>query len=398
MKPELSNSFCYFPFYHLAVKDFKGDKAEVVAPCCNMIDLRNPFDYFDNDQKGSFEEYFYSKPMEKLRKDLLEGKKPKCCNHCWKLESKTKNSQRLNSECDMPDGFRFDLDNPKLVTVDFATGRTCNLSCRMCSPGSSDKLDSDYYNMSDLDRELLGWENVRIGDSNPTYNPAWQKFLKDQNDVTVIKVIGGEPFVTKDFIDMLHAVIKSNRAKDTELIITTNATKFSNTNMELLNHFKHIRLLLSIDSVGKSYEYIRHPMPWSKLQNSIENFKNKIKTSYEMIITTPVMIFNLMELKDLSKWAEAVGISYVFLDTVKRTGRGIDIVHLPQAIVDKAYGYIANNANITGPGLDYIKYMTSSSVADKTSIINELHIFDKLRNQNYENFLNNDIVKWLDGK
>ena len=139
-------------------------------------------------------------------------------------------------------------------------------------------------------------------------------------------------------------------------------------------------------------------MPWSKLQNSIENFKNKINTSYEMIITTPVMVFNLMELRDLSKWAKAVGISYVFLDTVKRTGRGIDIVNLPQAIVDKAYSYIANNANITGPGLDYIKYMTTSSVEDKTSIINELHIFDKLRNQKYEDFLNDDIVKWLNGK
>ena len=216
----------------------------------------------------------------------------------------------------------------------------------MCSPGSSDKLDSDYYNMSDLDRKLLGWENVRIGDSNPTHNPAWQKFLKDQNDISVIKVIGGEPFVTKDFIDMLHAVIKNNKAKNTELIITTNGTKFSNSNMELLNQFKNIRLLLSIDATEKSYEYIRHPMPWSKLQSSIHNFKNKIRTSYEMIITTPVMVLNLMEIGKLSDWADSVGISYVFLDTVRLTNRGIDIVHLPKGIVNKAYNYISNNAHI----------------------------------------------------
>ena len=78
MKPELNNSFCYFPFYQLAVKDFDGKNAEVVAPCCNMLDFKNPFDYFENDQKDSFEEYFYSKPMKKLRKDLL--KVNLCCN------------------------------------------------------------------------------------------------------------------------------------------------------------------------------------------------------------------------------------------------------------------------------------------------------------------------------
>ena len=398
MKPELSNSFCYFPFYHLAVKGFNREKAEVVTPCCNMIDFKNPFDYFDNDQKGSFEEYFYSKPMEKLRKDLLEGKKPECCSHCWKLESKTKNSQRLNSECDMPDDFVFELEKPKLVTIDFATGRTCNLSCRMCSPGSSDKLDRDYFEMSDLDRKLLGWEKIRIGDSNPTNNPAWKKFLKDQNDVSVIKVIGGEPFVTKDFIDMLHAIIKSNRAKDTELIITTNATKFSNYNVELLNHFKHIRLLISIDAIEKQYEYIRHPMPWNKLDASVRNFKNKIKTSNEIIITTPVMVLNVLGLDSLADWALSMDISYIFLDTVKPVSRGIDIQHLSRSILDTAYTNISKYDNVTGPGLDYMKYMKTSARPNKNKILMELGVFDKLRNQKYQDFLPKKIVRWLDDK
>ena len=53
-------------------------------------------------------------------------------------------------------------------------------------------------------------------------------------------------------------------------------------------------------------------MPWSKLQSSIHNFKNKIRTSYEMIITTIVMVLNLMEIGKLSDWAEAVGIFMCF--------------------------------------------------------------------------------------
>ena len=39
------------------------------------------------------------------------------------------------------------------------------------------------------------------------------KVFKRPKMIIVIKVIGGEPFVTKDFIDMLHAVIKIIKQK-----------------------------------------------------------------------------------------------------------------------------------------------------------------------------------------
>ena len=87
----------------------------------------------------------------------------------------------------------------------------------------------------------------------------------------------------------------------------------------------------------------------------------------------------------------------MFLDTVRLTNRGIDIVGPSKGIVNKAYNYIANNAQYSD-GLDYIKYMTTSSTENKLNIVQELGIFDKLRNQKYEDFLNDDIVKWLNGK
>ena len=36
------------------------------------------------------------------------------------------------------------VDNPKLQSIDFAFGENCNLRCRMCSPGLSNKLRLDY--------------------------------------------------------------------------------------------------------------------------------------------------------------------------------------------------------------------------------------------------------------
>ena len=399
MRPELNNSFCYYPFYQLAVKDFNGSLAEVVAPCCNMLGFDNPFDYFKKDQKETFQEYFYSKPMKKLRNDLLAGKKPECCNSCWVLEKTAKKSIRLHSNCDMPTDLDFNYENPKLTTIDLSTGRNCNLSCRMCSPGSSNKLDKEYLQMSDSQRDILGWSNIkRLEDNRPENNIAWQNFLSDQGEISVVKAIGGEPFITPDFINMLDAYIKSGKAKTTELVITTNATKFNTKNMKLLNHFKHIRLLLSIDATEKDYEYIRHPMPWKKLVDSVKNFKNKVTTSYEMIITTPVMLYNIMSLEKLSNWAESIEIDYIYLDTVQNIGRGIDIKHFSKKLLNKVYVSLQHKENIKGPGLEYIKFNTQNAVENRHAVLKELEIFDSMRNQTYREFLPKSIVGWLDGE
>lgn len=401
MKPEKSNSFCFYPFYQLAVKSFKGSDARSITPCCNMIELSNPFTSYMDDQKKSFEEYFYSQPMEKLRKQLIAGEKPECCDICWKVEDNGLPSHRYNSTHSIPDDYQVNINSPQLVTLDIATGNNCNLRCRMCQPLSSNKLNTDFNKMSDADIIAVQWDNIKIRDTSPKDNIAWKNFLKDHKHVKNIKAVGGEPFITDEFIKLLKRYIETGKAKETRLEITTNGTKFNSEMMKLLNEFKHIFLILSIDSVGKPYEYIRYPMPWQKLDKSIDTFFERINTRYNVVVSTPIMIYNVFTMSELCAWAESKQIEHVFCDNVKPAERGIDIKHLPRKLLHLYYNKVESyysTGYFRGQGADYLKFMTEHSIEDKQKAKQELEVFDKIRNQNYKDFLDKEIVRWLNEK
>jgi len=398
MKVDASNSFCFYPFYQIAIKSFNKEKVSAVAPCCNMMGSTNPFESYTNNQKDSFQDYFYSEPMEKLRKQLIAGEKPECCNICWNLENKGLKSHRFNSEHSIPDKHVVNVESPKLVTVDIATGNNCNLRCRMCSPLSSNKLNIDYNKMSPTDIVAVEWTNTRIRDTSPKENTAWKNFLKDHGEVVNIKAVGGEPFITDEFINLLKRYIETGKAKNTRLEITTNGTKFSKKIMELLNEFKFIFLILSIDSVGKHYEYIRYPMPWKNLNISIDTFFERIKTHFDVVVSTPIMIYNVFTMDKLCEWAKEKNINHVFCDNVKPVGRGIDIIHIPNNLLQMYYDKVKpyyDTGYFRGQGAYYLEFMTKNSVENKTKSKQELAVFDKIRNQNYENFLDKEIVRWL---
>lgn len=383
------------------MKSFSGEKVSVVAPCCNMIGFKNTFDYYKKDQKDTFEEYFYSEPMEKLREQLLTGRKPSCCDICWRAEAQGITSHRLYSENTLPDDHTVKINDPKLVTIDVSTGNKCNLRCRMCQPGSSDKLNLDYVEMSKYDLFSVQWNNTKIRDTTPKNSLAWNNFLKDQGSVTSVKVMGGEPFITDEFIDLLNSYIKTGNAKNTALSITTNGTKFNNKTMDLLNQFKFINIVLSVDSTEKNYEYIRYPMPWKKLTKSVDTFFEKITTHFNICINTPIMIYNVHTMSKLCKWAEEKNIDHVYCNNVHPIGRGIDIRYLPANLIKMYYDEVKkyhDTKYFRGPGADYFRHMIKNSVENKRKATQEIKIFDRIRNQNYKDFLDKEIVRWLNEK
>lgn len=406
MYPSQENSYCHFPFYQMAFKSFSGPKTRGIAPCCNMIGMKNPFFDYENQQESTFQDFFHSKPMNDLRKDLLEGKKPECCNTCWKAEEKGSRSARLDSISgnSFSEGFEIDYNNLKLTKIDISTGNNCNLRCRMCNPGSSNKLTIDAKEMDNNELALLGWNpNDKRNFPNrdvktPKYAESWKNFLKDPKDINYIAVIGGEPFITEEFKNMLETYIDKGLAKDTTIELTTNGTKFTDSWMELLNKFKKLRLIFSIDGVGKTYEYIRHPMVWNKLDSSIDNYFSKVKTKNEPIVNCVLSVYNILNIKDLTDWAIDKGMDHVHLDTAYPLGRGIDISNLPQEIIKSAYEDIYPLVNIDlirGKGVGYMKYMAEKSVEDKDKVLQEVNIFDRIRSQSYNNYLDERICRWI---
>ena len=91
MKPEKDNTFCYFPFSQLALKDWDAGHGVVnAAPCCNIarrdVDTLGLKDKLAKRGDITPEQIFQSKSMKQLRDDMLNGVKNPICDTCWKKD------------------------------------------------------------------------------------------------------------------------------------------------------------------------------------------------------------------------------------------------------------------------------------------------------------------------
>ena len=85
------STFCPFPFESLALKSWLNGQIHKVYPCCNM---KHDRPITEVNKETDLQKVFDSQTFQKLRKDLMNGKKNSLCNYCWNLEKQTGQSPR----------------------------------------------------------------------------------------------------------------------------------------------------------------------------------------------------------------------------------------------------------------------------------------------------------------
>lgn len=191
-------------------------------------------------------------------RDLMEnGAIPLLCKGCYQLEEagcfspRQDYINRFGQETQI--GIRY---------LDVTFNNDCNLECIMCSPVYSYKLNKFYHKELNLPQEKQ-WQ-VELT------SKLLEKMLPT---LEVITITGGEPFVSKKILDFIELLSEKKFAKNITLRIFTNLTQMSVSIIRVLEKFKKVELLLSVDSVGSNYELIRYPASWDKLTSNI-NFLN----------------------------------------------------------------------------------------------------------------------------
>ena len=127
---------------------FSNDPNGSVRPCCiskehvTKPDGSNFYTQLDN-----VRDIFHSEYMNNLRKEFIQGKKPKNCEVCWKDEDNGADSLRsISNRTIGPNTNRpimEQIKEPKLSDLksfDLTLGNLCNLKCVMCNPGLSSQL------------------------------------------------------------------------------------------------------------------------------------------------------------------------------------------------------------------------------------------------------------------
>jgi radical SAM protein with 4Fe4S-binding SPASM domain len=299
------DTICAIPWMHL---NFEPNGK--VVPCC----LTSHHNYFAGDLKTqSIEEIWNSKNMKSLRKQMINGDRPKICDTCWKKEDVTGVSGRHYHNRDFPgvikkipditleDGTCTEMD---LKYWDFRFSNLCNYKCRSCGPRYSSAWVPDAKKLGYTDQEKV-WNIGSIEDKTNI------DFLEDQIDnVKRIYFAGGEPLLMPEHWQILDKLVEKKRF-DVKLSYNTNCSTLVYGKKNIIDYWSQwqlgkLEVWPSLDEIGERAELIRSGTVWAKLE---ENLKELAK--HDNIILRPGMTigaWNVRRLPQIITYLTELGV------------------------------------------------------------------------------------------
>lgn len=303
--PIKNETLCAVPWMHL---NFEPNGK--VVPCC----LTSHHNYFAGDlSKQSIEEIWNSDNMKLLRKEMIEGKRPKVCDTCFNKEDVTGVSGRFYHNRDFPDvlekipsitledGTCTEMD---LKYWDFRFSNLCNFKCRSCGPRYSSAWVPDAKKLGYTDQEKV-W-NIEGVEDKTNFD-----FLEDQMDnVKRIYFAGGEPLLMDEHWHILDKLVEKKRF-DVKLSYNTNCSVLEYGKKNVLDYWKQwqlgkLEVWPSIDEIGERAELIRSGTVWSKVEANLKEI-----AKHDNIIMRPGMTigaWNVNRLPEMITYLTDLGV------------------------------------------------------------------------------------------
>jgi len=422
----IHETYCTYPFDALAVKRWQQGLANRVTPCCNMKNGRDD----DNDpmnvqqlvQQGkSLEQIFHSKQFNKLRSDLLNGIKNDACEYCWRLESRTGHSPRT-VEIEM---LEEPVIEPKLERFDTMLDENCNLRCRMCTPACSNSLRKD---ITLINKQGLTVPEYMVSSANSAdWDPQGTKTFKAPNDdsqqelislaqkhLKELKFTGGEPTTSPTFWKIIDNI---ENPQDIILNITTNGTKFNDRFITAIKRFRKNKITVSIDGTRNTYEYIRYPFQWRKLEQNVELLCDKMEEGrLELMFCGVLTIYNLLNIRNLIDWIHQHNMDTVHpihfscIVDPHPVDSCLDVKWASKELLDIAYKNITAALEAGDPKTEvhtkriqtYLKWCLETEFDEqqvlerRQKLKTDTMTLDTVRNQSYKDILYPQIVNFID--
>jgi len=255
---EKKDVWCSLPWTHVCIRlDNK------LQPCCRWLDFGADSGTFDQIEKygisGLNTDY-----LKQVRKDMLNGIPRKECDKCYHEENAVnKDNKKLSmrQRANMRDNVSREKCTEEFDSIryiEMSVDNICNLECKMCDSSFSSKLQSRDKFLGNLVYKKL--------------EPKFNKFDNiDISKVTRVKILGGEAFVSPNFIKFIDYLIERTNPNDVTIEIATNGSCVPDKEIiEKLNLFKNLEIGVSLDSFDKSNDYQRYGGSY------LETFNNAI--------------------------------------------------------------------------------------------------------------------------
>jgi sulfatase maturation enzyme AslB (radical SAM superfamily) len=268
----MNNYFCVLPFYGIEHKPRQN-----LYPCCLLPNNSN---------------------VNQIQNEMLAGQRPSACQKCWTLEDQGKISDRQikNSAFDFYKNkdIRFieeDCRNGNFShqIIKLYTSNLCNSTCVTCDPTSSSAWAT-----------LRKVKTFKILDETTLSSMVYEDFV-------MLNFVGGEPLYEERNFAVLEQLVAVNNT-DCFISFTTNGSVALNERQQsLLRKFTNLNMCLSIDGIGKRFEYIRYPLKWNTLLDNIAFFRdNNIHISVSYTISN----INILYYQETVDWFKSQGLEY----------------------------------------------------------------------------------------
>ena len=250
-------------------------------------------------------EIFTSNNAQRIRNEILSGGKPANCVTCWIDEDNGKKSKRqqYNEYYEQWYGpnwmkeFNWDMTPHHVMDLQLIFDNTCNLKCRSCNANYSSKWVEEAK-----DRQVPYWESsAKIPMNDVENSKFWTHMDEWLPSVRRLEIMGGEPFYMKEFKRFIDKLINENYSQNISMTLSTNGTIADKVMLQkMVSNFKNLAFSISIDGIGKRFEYLRHPGKWSEVKENLDYFYELHTSNYpvNMQITHTVTALNVMYLPE----------------------------------------------------------------------------------------------------
>lgn len=376
--------FCVLPWVSLETSPIG-----TVRPCCLADDeicdnTGNKFQLTN----GDFDAIRTSDHMVSLRREFLQGDRPKTCRKCWAVEDAGGTSKRmhtLNRLKHMGISPEWTADAKPLMFLDLKLGNICNLKCRICGSWSSSQFATEELKYVAEKKKSFHYQMLKAGAWPRENSQFWTELEQSLTDIRYLEFTGGEPFLIQEHFDLLQTLIDQGIAGQVEIHYNTNGTQYPEHAESIWQHFKHVEIAFSIDDINQRFEYQRTNAKWTEVCANIDLFR-KMRGRNQNItlqVCCTINVFNVLYLADVAQWIAQQDFDYVYWNLL-HDAPWLSIAQLPAdakiAITEHlkrqvfALEFQAEIEKI-------IEFMCQGASSNGKELINNIRQLDKRRNE-----------------
>ena len=281
-----NSSLCFFPWDTIELRLDKEDLR--ISCCCNLLINKvqiNKDDLFNN-----------------LKIQMDQGILPDACADCKREESNNGISERIRNILGKNQYQLENFQNSRFLTeqeIRITFSNKCSLACRSCSSSSS----STYAKISN-DQSNLDFRDIIF--NNQHFEQIKSLFIAKKNFTgkLFLHLMGGEPLLADGLDTLIDWLINNGLSEKVSIRITTSLAIIPKKELlSKLNNFAEIQWVLSIDSIGKNYHYVRWPNQFYKIERALGAILEHKRTdkncpNYEYVLSPVFSLNNIFYIKE----------------------------------------------------------------------------------------------------